>query len=266
VNQSTPAMEHFTSPSASDGQLFLATGTTVEAYKIASAVTVYHTLSVTRAGTGSGTVQGNQSPPLDCPATCSQPYPAGATVILTETPAQGSAFGGWAGGGCSGTASTCTVTLGADASVTATFTATGTAGANAGRPTVSGSSLSGVATRNAVLTFTVHQGKQAPALKTIVVALPAGLSFDRKGLAKGLTVGGPKGHLRFTTALRRGVLAIALKSAHGTVKVTFHGRAITVSKKLAAEAKHKRRPRLRIIVTAIDTSGKATKLVLTLRG
>ena len=35
VRQTTPAMEHFTTPAASDGKLFLATGQTVEAYTIA---------------------------------------------------------------------------------------------------------------------------------------------------------------------------------------------------------------------------------------
>jgi hypothetical protein len=38
VAQSTPSMEHFTTPSASDGKLFLATGNTVEAYSDATAV------------------------------------------------------------------------------------------------------------------------------------------------------------------------------------------------------------------------------------
>ena len=36
VTQATPTMEHFTTPSASDGKLFLATGQTVEAYTIAN--------------------------------------------------------------------------------------------------------------------------------------------------------------------------------------------------------------------------------------
>ncbi len=36
VKQSTPSMEHFATPSASDGKLFLATGNTVEAYTIAN--------------------------------------------------------------------------------------------------------------------------------------------------------------------------------------------------------------------------------------
>jgi len=38
VTQSTPAMEHFVTPAASDGRLFLATGSTLNAYTIASAV------------------------------------------------------------------------------------------------------------------------------------------------------------------------------------------------------------------------------------
>jgi outer membrane protein assembly factor BamB len=36
VTQATPAMEHFSTPAASDGRLFLATGDTVEAYTIAN--------------------------------------------------------------------------------------------------------------------------------------------------------------------------------------------------------------------------------------
>lgn len=36
VKQATPTMEHFATPSASDGKLFLATGSTVEAYTIAN--------------------------------------------------------------------------------------------------------------------------------------------------------------------------------------------------------------------------------------
>jgi outer membrane protein assembly factor BamB len=39
VKQATPAMEHFTTPAASDGKLFLATGQTVEAYTIANPAT-----------------------------------------------------------------------------------------------------------------------------------------------------------------------------------------------------------------------------------
>jgi hypothetical protein len=43
-------------------------------------------------------------------------------VTLTASPASGSSFSGWSGGGCSGTG-TCTVTMGADQAVTASFAA-----------------------------------------------------------------------------------------------------------------------------------------------
>ncbi|MGB9184568.1 MAG: PQQ-binding-like beta-propeller repeat protein [Solirubrobacteraceae bacterium] len=38
ITQATPAMEHFVTPAASDGRLFLATGTTLNAYTIATAL------------------------------------------------------------------------------------------------------------------------------------------------------------------------------------------------------------------------------------
>src|SRR5213078_1010894 len=50
-------------------------------------------------------------------------YDSGTTVTLTATPATGSVFGGWSGGGCAGTGP-CSGTINADATVTATFTAT----------------------------------------------------------------------------------------------------------------------------------------------
>jgi hypothetical protein len=43
-------------------------------------------------------------------------------VTLTASPASGSSFSGWSGGGCSGTG-TCTVTMSSDQAVTATFAA-----------------------------------------------------------------------------------------------------------------------------------------------
>jgi hypothetical protein len=58
---------------------------------------------------------------INCGATCAETVDYGTVVTLTATPATGSMFTGWAGGGCAGT-STCTTTVLAAASVTATFT------------------------------------------------------------------------------------------------------------------------------------------------
>ncbi len=80
------------------------------------------TLSVSKSGTGSGTVTSSPGS-INCGAACSDGFSAGTLVTLTATPAAGSVFAGWSGGGCTGTG-TCTVTMNAAASVTATFNGT----------------------------------------------------------------------------------------------------------------------------------------------
>lgn len=85
------------------------------------------TLTVSRDGPGSGTVTSNVGG-INCGATCSAQYTSGSAVILTQSPAGGSTFGGWSGGGCSGTGATCTVTVSANTTVTATFNLVGGGG------------------------------------------------------------------------------------------------------------------------------------------
>lgn len=76
------------------------------------------TLTVTKAGAGSGTVSGST---ISCGSTCSKSsISSGTSITLTATPATGSTFTGWSGGGCTGTGS-CTVTILTNTTVTATF-------------------------------------------------------------------------------------------------------------------------------------------------
>jgi hypothetical protein len=82
---------------------------------------VNYTLKVNNAGTGTGTGTVTSSPSgISCGATCEAKFEEGKEVTLTATPAGGSSFAGWSGGGCSGT-STCKVTMSAAKEVTATF-------------------------------------------------------------------------------------------------------------------------------------------------
>ena len=76
------------------------------------------TLSVTEAGTGSGSVTSSPSG-ITCPSTCSAAFASGTPVTLTAKASTGSTFTGWSGA-CSGTG-TCSVTMTAAKSVTATF-------------------------------------------------------------------------------------------------------------------------------------------------
>ncbi len=80
---------------------------------------VQHTLTVSKSGAGSGTVTSSPAG-ISCGATCSHTYNSGTQITLSATPAAGSTFTGFSGGGCSG-ASACTLTLGSDQSVTASF-------------------------------------------------------------------------------------------------------------------------------------------------
>ncbi len=81
-----------------------------------------YTLTVTKAGTGSGTVTSSPSG-INCGSTCGAGYAIGTSVTLTGTAASGSTFGGWSGA-CSGTGA-CTVPMTAARSVTATFNTSG---------------------------------------------------------------------------------------------------------------------------------------------
>jgi len=80
-------------------------------------------LSVTKAGTGAGAITSVPAG-INCSSgTCMQSFDYGTMVVLTATPALGTTFDGWSGGGCSGNGS-CTVAMTAAQAVSATFTLT----------------------------------------------------------------------------------------------------------------------------------------------
>ena len=77
-----------------------------------------YTLTVNKAGTGSGTVTSYPAG-INCGADCTESYTSGTSVTLTATAASGWAFAGWSGP-CTGMGS-CTVSMSAAKTVTATF-------------------------------------------------------------------------------------------------------------------------------------------------
>jgi hypothetical protein len=111
-----------------DGQVTMNVNVNCTAQFDSQGVTTY-TLTVTFAGTGSGTV--TSSPPgISCNSTCSASFSSGTTVTLTESPGGSSTFSSWSGGSgngnCTGSASTCIVTLSQNSGITATFNANNT--------------------------------------------------------------------------------------------------------------------------------------------
>ncbi|HJT21081.1 MAG TPA: CARDB domain-containing protein [Nitrospira sp.] len=77
------------------------------------------TLTVVEAGTGSGTITSTPAG-ITCGTACSAGFAPSTVVTLTATPAAGSTFSGWSGGGCSGTGP-CVVVMNGNQTVTATF-------------------------------------------------------------------------------------------------------------------------------------------------
>jgi hypothetical protein len=76
-------------------------------------------LTLTIEGSGFGTVTSSPAG-IDCGVTCKAEFEEAKEVTLTATPAGGSKFTGWSGGGCSGT-DACKVTMSEAKEVTASF-------------------------------------------------------------------------------------------------------------------------------------------------
>jgi hypothetical protein len=126
-------------------------------------------------------------------------------------------------------------------------------GGKPGPPTISGSSLS--IGKRGKLGLTIHAGKSAPAIKSIAISLPHGLSFSSKArnLRKGVN-----SHGRATLKVHRGALTVSLSPAAASLKLTIGNPALKVAR--ALRKKHKRT--LTVAVRVTDASGTTTTLKL----
>jgi subtilisin family serine protease len=95
----------------------VSTGSRLNARNAVVSVVNNFTVTVTKAGTGTGAVTSSPSG-IHCGATCSRAFPSPGSVTLSATPTGESIFDGWTGGVCAGTG-TCVVST--NATLTATF-------------------------------------------------------------------------------------------------------------------------------------------------
>jgi subtilase family serine protease len=137
-----------------------------------------------------------------------------------------------------------------------------------GRPASSHASLGGLAQGRPKLAFTIGAGANAPALKSLVLSLPGGLSFAKssRSLARGVAIKGANGRkVKFKLSLKRGKLTVALGSAAKRAAVTISAPAIVVSSGLAARVARGKIKQLSFALKAVDTSHKSSGLTLKLK-
>ncbi len=113
---------------------------------------VSYTLTVSKNGTGGGTVTSNPAG-ISCGSTCSASYASGQSVTLTASADSGSTFAGWSGA-CSGTG-TCTVNMTQARTITASFTQTYTVTPSAGTGGSISPNTAQAAAHGTTRTFTV---------------------------------------------------------------------------------------------------------------
>jgi hypothetical protein len=184
-------------------------------------------------------------------------------VTLTASPESGQSFLGWSGGGCSGTAPTCIVTISADTTVGASFTSIQPPAP--GAPKVSAASVSGLTSGRRKLAFAINAGENAPAIQTVVIAPPSGVSFSKKAkdLKQDITVYGPDGkRLRSTAKVGAGRLTITLKTPARALEVTITGAELALSRSFVSKLKRRTLKSFAVLVTALDAGGTPTVLRL----
>jgi len=131
-----------------------------------------------------------------------------------------------------------------------------------GTPTVSGASLSGIASGKVKLKFTIKAGTGAPEIRSVTVSLPAGLSFakvSKKALARGITVRGVK----FKARLSGGRLTITFARPVVRASITISSSLLKVSAGLAGKVRRHKVKHLAARLTEVDAKGRAASVALT---
>jgi hypothetical protein len=135
------------------------------------------------------------------------------------------------------------------------------------KPTISGGSLTGVPALKARLRFTLAAGVSMPAITTISVSLPRGLSFSTsaKALRRGIVITNARGKkLKARAKVHARALTIVIGAATAKAVVTISSPAISVGHALAKSAQNEKDKTLTVLVRAIDTGEATTQLPLKL--
>ncbi len=127
-------------------------------------------------------------------------------------------------------------------------------------PHLTGGSLKGLATGNAVLRFVLIAGSAR--VRSFTVSLPSGLSFAVRSFRHGVSVRG--GRVR-SLKLLHGRLAVTLRSPASHLIVMLSAKALDERPALRGRVRSRKVHRLRAVLLVRDASGHLTRLVLVLR-
>ena len=136
-----------------------------------------------------------------------------------------------------------------------------------GKPRTRSVKFSGLGKGKPKLTFTIDAGSHAPALKSVSVSLPRGLSFAKKTktLDKGIGIRSGGRKVKFRVKLSKSVLRISFKSAVRTASLSIGAPVISVSGSEASKIRNHKVKKLTVSLKTTDTSHKTVKLGLTLK-
>jgi hypothetical protein len=122
--------------------------------------------------------------------------------------------------------------------------------------TVSRASVSGLRTGHPSLSFRIRVAKGAARLRTLTVALPAGLRFVAPRFGRhGIRVSGGR---VASVSLSHGRLVITLSNATGALSVKIGSDALSESSALKRKARAHKLRRLVLTVIAANATGKRT--------
>ena len=133
-------------------------------------------------------------------------------------------------------------------------------------PTVSRTSLTGIAKRRPRLAFTLSAGAGSPAVKKLQIGLPKGLSFGRSP-ASGTVLSGSKGKRvkGVKLNLSKGTLVVTLPKALAQLRITIAPPALGASRNLVSAVKHKKVGQLFLTLKPTDARRFTSLLTVTLK-
>jgi hypothetical protein len=127
--------------------------------------------------------------------------------------------------------------------------------------------LGGLVARRPQLTFALSAGSGAPALKSVSLKLPKGLSFAEKAksLDKGISIKAGRKKVKFKVKVKKGVLTITLSKTERSITLTVARPALSITKAEAQKIKRRKVKKLVLTFRVVNASKASRTLRVTVK-